>query len=79
MATYTNALGQTVTHSDTTTGKLPATAIAVPNTAAAQPAPVKSAAPVAQAAPTANVTPSPFNPQYSGSSGEAGGFSDTHE
>ena len=79
MATYVNALGQTVTHSDTATGKLPATAISVPNTAASDTAPVKSAAPVAQAAPTANVTPSPYAPQYSGSSGETGGFSDTHE
>ena len=79
MSTYTNALGQTVTYSATTTGTLPATAVSVPNPASAPAAPVKTAAAVAMTAPVANSTPSPFAPQYSGSSGETGGFSDTFE
>ena len=75
MATYVNRLGQTVTTSATATGMLPATDIAVPNTADAQP--------TAKQADGTDVADSvglatPFAPQYSGSSGSAGGFPATH-
>ena len=70
--TYVNNLGQTVAAIETTSGLLPAIAITVPNTAAAQPVPYVTAAAVEQ--PDQNGLATPYAPQYAGSSGATGGF-----